>query len=114
MAVMGVYLTNGEVGERIRELRGHRGLSLEELGESLEVAPGVISEIEYGARAVTARELVEMSRIFGVTTGGLLRREPEAMSLLALTDDADDGVRRSLEIFRDCIEDFHGIEALVR
>lgn len=111
---VGVYLTDSEIGGRIRELRERQGLSQEELGGRLGVAQYVVSKIERGDRAVTARELVELSQVFGVTTASLMQREAEAAPLLRLGEGAGDGVRQSLEIFRACIEEFHGIEALVR
>lgn len=97
------------MGGRIRVLRERQGLSRENLGKRLGISADVVSLIERGDRVVSARELVDLSRAFGVTTGGLVRREG-----LDAPAEGSEGLRESLRIFRSCIEEFHGIEALVR
>lgn len=106
---IGRHLSAGEIGNRIRALRERDGLSREDLGRRLGVSADTVCDIERGARVVLGRELVEVSRTFGVTTAELVRREdPDAPR------EGGEGLRKSLQIFRTCIEEFHGIEALVR
>lgn len=108
------YLTDAEIGDRIRRLRDRDGLSQSELGERLGLAQYVVSKIEGGDRVVSARELVALSQIFGTTTAELVQREVDVAPMLRLGDGVGEGVQGSLRIFRACIDEFHGIETLVR
>lgn len=67
------------LGKKIRQLRSQSGLSQEKLAELLGVPRPAISQIENGTRTVVTEELVELSKIFKLTTDALLdlSKEPE-------------------------------------
>jgi transcriptional regulator with XRE-family HTH domain len=108
------YRTDQEVGAYIKELRSRRGLSQDDLGRLLGVPQSTVSRIETGDRAIGGRELAALSREFGVTTSELLEREAAVPAFLRVGEGDGEGVQESLRIFRACIDEFHGIETLVR
>jgi transcriptional regulator with XRE-family HTH domain len=55
------------VGERIRELREARDLSLRELGRKLKVTAAFLSDVELGRRHPSEPVLAEMARILGAS-----------------------------------------------
>jgi transcriptional regulator with XRE-family HTH domain len=57
---------NKSLGERIRELRGARDLSLREFGKKLKVTAAFLSDVELGHRHPSDKVLAEMARILGV------------------------------------------------
>jgi transcriptional regulator with XRE-family HTH domain len=67
------------LGKKIRQLRSQSGLSQQKLAKLLGVPRPAISQIENGIRAVVTKELVELSKIFKLTTDSLLdlSKEPE-------------------------------------
>lgn len=107
------FRTAEEVGERVRELREAGDLSQRELGEVLGIHQTAVHRIESGERALTGRELMLVAERFDVTTSSVVRRE-ESLALLRAGDAEPEAVKRSLDEFRSCIEDFFGLEALVR
>jgi transcriptional regulator with XRE-family HTH domain len=107
------FLTEEETGARVRELRKEAGLNQEELGKVIGADQTTISKIEGGLRALTARELMLLAEYFQVTTASLVTKEMAGFALRA-GEAADEGVEESWRIFRDCIEDFHGLHALAR
>lgn len=107
------YLTDREIGERIKALRGEHGFSQEQLGELLGLPQYAVSKIETGDRVASARELVALSRAFGVTMAQLVQREMATPPMFGDGDGDGDGVRESLRQFRACIDEFHGVETLV-
>jgi transcriptional regulator with XRE-family HTH domain len=63
-------------GEKLRELRRHHGLSLQELAEALGYkAHGYISELENGKKVPTVGFVLSVARFFNVSTDDLLRDE---------------------------------------
>lgn len=50
------------VGERLKDLRNRRGLSLEATGEIIEVSPQQISRFEHGQQRLSANQLYQLSR----------------------------------------------------
>jgi transcriptional regulator with XRE-family HTH domain len=107
------YRTQAEVGERIRTLRSDAALSQRELGEVLGVDQTAVSRIESGDRALTGRELMLAADYFGVPSASIIQAEEDALTLLRAGDAEQDDVKRSLDEFRSCIEDYFGVEALV-
>ncbi len=107
------YRTYAEVGERIRALRSDAALSQRELGEVLGVDQTAVSRIETGDRALTGRELMLAADYFGVSSASIIQAEEDTLALLRPGDAEDESVKRSLDEFRSCIEDYFSVEALV-
>lgn len=57
-----------KLGERVRTLRRHRGLTQEDLAESLDLSVAYISLIERGGRNPPFTTVVAIARALGVTT----------------------------------------------
>ena len=64
------------LNDRIVELRKRRGMSQEELAERLNVSRQAVSRWETGTAMPDAANLLQLSRIFGVSTDYLLGAEP--------------------------------------
>ncbi len=68
-------------GEKLRTLRVRREMTLKELANELGLtAHGYISELEAGKKVTTAEFVLNVARLFGVTTDELLRDELELKS----------------------------------
>lgn len=61
-----------KIGQRIREVRQHLGISLEDLGELSEVSWTSIGKIERGAQSPNAETLVRLATSLGVDPGSFL------------------------------------------
>lgn len=67
-------------GEKLRSLRVRRGMTLKELaGELGLTAHGYISELEAGKKLPTAEFVLNVARLFEVTTDELLKDELEVI-----------------------------------
>ncbi len=65
-------------GEKLRALRIQRGITLKELALSLGLsAHGYISELESGKKKPTAEFVLNVARLFDVSTDQLLKDELE-------------------------------------
>ena len=65
-------------GEKLRTLRVRHGMTLKELANELGLtAHGYISELEAGKKVPTAELVLNVARLFEVTTDELLRDELE-------------------------------------
>ena len=64
------------LGERIQALRKEQGLSQEELAEAIGVSRQSVSKWENGAALPDTDKVVQLSRLFGVSTDALLTGEP--------------------------------------
>jgi transcriptional regulator with XRE-family HTH domain len=65
-------------GEKLHALRVQRGLTLKELANELGLtAHGYISELEAGKKMPTAEFVLNVARLFEVTTDELLKDEVE-------------------------------------
>jgi len=60
------------IGQRIRELRLNQDMSQEQMSEILGIARSAVSEIERGARKVSADEIVKLAKAFNVPTDYIL------------------------------------------
>jgi transcriptional regulator with XRE-family HTH domain len=109
---MSDYRTQEEVGAYIRELREGAGLTQAELGEVIGLDQPAVARLEKGERAISAVQLVQLAERFGVNENTILKRE-ESLAMLRAGDADAEAVKRSLDEFRSCIEDFLGIDALV-
>lgn len=74
------------LGERIQALRKEAGLSQEELGEKLGVARQSVSKWESDATIPELDKLITMSKLFGISVGGLLGIEESEGADHELTD----------------------------
>jgi transcriptional regulator with XRE-family HTH domain len=106
------FRTGEEIGEFLRGLREERGLTQGDIAEALDLDKTAISKIERGARSLTAKELITLADYYTIPSDAIVCREPEAVFLRG-GDAEPEGVKRSLEIFRACIEDYLGLEALL-
>jgi len=64
------------IGKRIKKLRNLLGLSQEDLGKKLEIDHSAISEIENNKRELKTKLILNLSKIFNITTDQLLGIEP--------------------------------------
>jgi len=99
------------LGARIRALRERRELTQAEFAEALGLDQSAVSRIEDGSRPLTARELASASSALAVTISELLEEEAPA-TVLRAGDCEDEDVWDSLRIFRECIDEYRGVEAL--
>lgn len=65
------------MGNRIRELRRARKMTMKQLGEELGVAESTISQYETGKRQPDNETLLRLGEFFDVTVGYLLGAETE-------------------------------------
>jgi transcriptional regulator with XRE-family HTH domain len=105
-------LSDKDFGERIRSLRDQSGLSQKALGDRIGIDQSGVSRLEDGLRTVTARELVAIGEVFGVPLAELVEVGQKAPALLRAGSADGDGVRESLRVFAECIDQFHGVKAL--
>ena len=65
-------LSNKEIGKRIRSIRRKRGITQQELADTLATNQGTISNIERGVRGVTVQQLVKLARVLKVSADEIL------------------------------------------
>ena len=98
-----MYNTNkkkqGHPGQRIKTLRIEKGLTQEELGEKLGLDKGTVSKMERGENAPTAKTLIALREIFGVSTDWILTGKGLKHPLEIDTDDEYD--KGLLEMIND-------------
>ena len=70
------------MGNRIRELRKMRGITMKQLGEALGVAESTISHYETGRRQLDNETLLRLGEFFGVSVGYILGAEEEKTPLV--------------------------------
>lgn len=103
-----------EIGQRIRELRGRRGLTQGQVAEAIGAADdSVVSKIEHGTRGLAAAELASLCEYFGVASDEILfgRDHEPAGVLLRATDDVD--AARVVEHVEQAFADLRYVRALV-
>lgn len=71
MLVRAISAEQKKLGRRIRELRGERGLSQEQLAERAGLHPKHMPRIEGGLANVTIATMVAISRALGISMDGL-------------------------------------------
>lgn len=72
---MGYNENMKEFGNRLRELRKERSLTLEQLGKHTNLTKATLSRWENNRAEIKAPELVLLAKYFGVTTDYLLGLE---------------------------------------
>lgn len=70
-----VIITRKKLGERIKMLREDFGYSQEELAKKIKVSRPAISQIESGTRDINSTELVNLARVFDISTDKLLNQD---------------------------------------
>ena len=77
------------MGNRIRELRKAKGLTMKQLGEELGLAESTISHYETGRRQLDNETLLRLGEFFDVSVGYLLGVEnaPAEVGKRAVSDD---------------------------
>ena len=108
------------MGNRIRELRKSRNMTMKQLGEVLGVAESTISQYETGKRQADNETLLRLGEFFDVTVGYLLGAETEkALTLEGERGISDKNLMFALwgdtdEMTQDDLEDVKRYAAFVR
>jgi XRE family aerobic/anaerobic benzoate catabolism transcriptional regulator len=77
------------LGRRVRERRGHRGLTLQQLGALCDLSPRFLGQVESGRGNISVRNLASLAQALGTTPSELLRTDERrpgrtAIALLGL------------------------------
>lgn len=105
------FRTAEEVGDELRRLRESQDWNQSKVAEILGIDQTGVSRIETGQRALTAKELMLLTEAYEISGDSILCKEDQLVMLRAGDSDSD-GVKRSLHEFRECIEDYLGVEAI--
>ncbi|ABB23413.1 helix-turn-helix domain-containing protein [Pelodictyon luteolum] len=86
-------MTEENIGQRIKELRGQKGLSQEELARRIAMPRTAVTKIESGSQEVRFRELAKFAEALGISLGTLLEerrpvRESVEDAFLRVSDSA--------------------------
>jgi transcriptional regulator with XRE-family HTH domain len=73
---------HAKLGKHIKELRKQKSISQQTLATMLDIPRPAISQIENGSRTISADELVNLSKIFGVTVESILELKSEPTVVL--------------------------------
>ena len=92
------------LADKILQLRKQSGWSQEELAEKLNVSRQSVSKWESAAAIPDMNRILELSKLFGVTTDYLLKDDMEAATYTAV-DESDNYVKVSLQEANAFIED---------
>jgi transcriptional regulator with XRE-family HTH domain len=84
----GAGLEYGEMGDRLRQARVSRGLSLRGLAERLGVSASLISQVETGRAKPSVNTLYALATELGISLDTLLFMDTEPPTTAALDDDA--------------------------
>jgi transcriptional regulator with XRE-family HTH domain len=81
----------------IRQWRQHRGLTLEKLGDRMEMTPGHLSMLERGQRGYTQDTLEAVASALQTDVASLLMRDPtDADAIWSMWDQAKPSQRRQI------------------
>ena len=83
------------MGNRVRELRKLRGLTMKQLGQELCVAESTVSQYETGTRSIDNETLLRLAEFFGVSVGYILGFEEKIPPTLTAKDERD--IAKTLE-----------------
>ena len=93
------------VGDIVRTLRNERNLSQEQLAQKIGVNRSTIATYESGTRLPSLNSLIELSRVFKVTTDYLLGVEKERITFLnvsRLTPRQIESINLIIENYEEC------------
>lgn len=100
------------MGRRIRVIRERKEITREELAEKMDISPAFISDVEYGNKGMSIKNLYLLSQLLGVSAEYLLsgklysldndEEHEEIVSLLKeCTPEQIESFRRISQIFAD-------------
>ena len=93
------------VGDIIRTLRNEHELTQVQLGQKIGVDRSTIATYESGKRQPSLTSLVDLSRVFGVTTDyllGVTRERTDYLDISGLTPDQLNSIKMIVENYREC------------
>ena len=109
------------IGRRLQEARKARGLTQQDVADSLEVARTTVTALEKGERRTRPDELIKMARLFGRPVGDFVGLKDPVSSFneqlrgsVSKLDshEAQDELRQAVESFQRLCEDYLHLEAL--
>jgi transcriptional regulator with XRE-family HTH domain len=81
----------------IRQWRDHRGLTLEQLGDRLEMTPSYLSMLERGQRGYTQETLEAIAEALQTDVASLLMRNPaDQEAIWSVWEQAKPGQKRAI------------------
>lgn len=83
------------MGNRIRELRKARGITMKQLGGEIGVAESTVSQYETGKRSIDNETLYRLGEFFDVSVGYILGFEERTPPTLTAKDERD--IAKTLE-----------------
>ena len=110
-----------QLGRRLQEARKARGLTQQEVADSLDVARTTVTALEKGERRTRPNELIQMARLYGRPVGDFVgAREPisdfAVQFRAAVTNldsrQAQDELQQAVESFQRLCEDYLYLENL--
>ncbi len=107
--VMG-YLSPGELGVRIAELRTQRGVAQRRLADEIGIDPSALSRVESGERGLAVGELVALAAFLDVSTDALLLDDGNALPLFR-NDGDEEAAAAAVAEFNAVIDDFLALKA---
>lgn len=90
---------NSELGQRLRQLRASRGLSLAEVADGTAISPSFLSIVENGQSDITVSRLMRLVNWYGVSVADLLQDADTSPVRVVRANE-----HRSLELSNERIE----------
>lgn len=90
------------MGNRIRELRKAKGLTMKQLGEVLDLAESTISQYETGKRQMDNETLFRLGEFFDVTVGYLLGVEDKVKAPTGIGEREMSDAELKFALWGDC------------
>lgn len=104
------YLSPGELGVRIAELRTQRGVAQRRLADEIGIDPSALSRVESGERGLAVGELVALAAFLDVSTDALLLDDGNALPLFR-NDGDEEAAAAAVAEFNAVIDDFLALKA---
>jgi len=87
-----------KIGKNIKRIRKHLGLSQQRIAQYLELNRVAVSQIENGARKITAAEIAKFSKIFNIPSDILLDLEKDIEVILESQKPAEQKKKKEIRI----------------
>ena len=109
------------LGQRLQDARRARGLTQQEVADSLELARTTVTALEKGERGIRPEELISLARLYGRPVGSFVgSRVPSAEFSVqfrtsvnkASSFDAQQALRSGVQEFQDLCEDYLLLETI--
>ena len=97
-----------EIGKKIKEFRAKSGLSQAALGKRVGASKAAISKYENGASAPPYDVIIELARIFSVSTDFLLGADANEPSLLI---NAEGLTKKQIQILHESVSEYRRLNA---